>query len=836
MPTRETIASPLESSRQRLPHRPALTAVIAFATGILLDHAWSVPLAFWFFTAGAVLASTFWLTFRGTHPRLHSVLIFLLVLLTGGIRHHLVWTIPETSSVNSTEERASLLVDLRGVLKSPVEILDRPVGPRIPSWMELDRSTALLEIRQILVDDLWQSSTGTARIEVAGHLTNVEVGDQIEVLGQLSFPRPPSNPGEANFGTLLKMQGADFRLSVNHPAAVQKQGEESGLLWTLARWRSAIRKECQNLMSAELRPPVRGLASSLLIGDRSQLTDQLKDQFAETGMMHLLAISGINVGILMGMVYFAGRMFNLSSVLLAIWMIAAALIFTWIADHQASVIRAGLLAILGLIGSLAHRAANRWNTLAACALILLVWNPLDLFDIGAQLSFLAVSAIFWATGIPVRKLFTRGDEVPVEHSPRMKKWIDRGFALVKVYFVSGAVWVATVPLTMATFHLLTPIGLLGDLILVPCATVVLGLGYLFLTVGLLSPWLASWIAIPFNWGLQLMQLAVAWGQQVPGGHFFVPELPGWWVMGFYLFLALAWLRAPSSGFPKWGIHVLPAWIILGLMLPFWPRGTSPLRCTFLSVGHGLACVVEAPDGSVILYDAGTIGDGRRAHRAVERLLRYRSLRTIDTIVLSHADHDHFSGMFELLERFPVRQLCLSPQSARSTQSGIQDLLNAAMRQGVPVRMLQQGDSLNAASTGVEVEVLHPAGDERFSSDNEQSLVLKLKVAQRSVLLTGDIERSGLTRLMQLPTQACDVVLSPHHGGKQSNNAAFFEWASPKWIMVSGGPGDLKHIQEAAANSTVLSTAASGATTFLIHPNGEIKVETFLDTPSTGEDD
>ncbi|HWL09780.1 MAG TPA: DNA internalization-related competence protein ComEC/Rec2 [Planctomicrobium sp.] len=815
-----------------MPHRPALIAAIFLGLGIAVDRQWDVPVWIWLslavtFALCTVALCTVIVTWSRRAVRWCSLLVLLLVLCTGGARHHVTWTTSRADDVSLWCSDVPVPVDIQGIVERPVEIHDRPFGPHIPPWMEVDRSISLLRVEQVNLGGEAVPCSGLVRLEVTGHLVDIAVGDRVEVLGTLARPGPPRNPGEFSYDNFLRMQGTRAQLRVNHPAAVRKIDSETGILWTLARWRGEVRKECQRLLARELKPPLRGLAASLLIGDRTELTDELKDQFAETGMMHLIAISGINVGIMIGIVLIFGRMMNLGFRSLACGMILAAVLFTWITDQQPSVIRAGLLVVVTVLGSLLNRRIDGWNALAICALILMIWNPANLFDIGAQFSFLAVAAIFWSSQISLKSLVQERWNIIQDGSLRQRLGFSGMLVLAQMYFVTGAIWLATVPLTMGTFHLITPVGLLLDLLLVPLAMGVLGLGYLFLGVGLLSPWLAGWIAIPFHWGLWIMQTSIAWGQQVPFGHLFVPSIPWWWLFVFYVLLWLTWLRAAHWENWSWGKRIWPVWIILGLLLPFFPSSRSEFRCTFLSVGHGLACVIELPNREVILYDAGTIGDGRRAQRAVERFLWNRGIRVIDTIIVSHSDHDHFSGLFGLLERFPARQLLVSQQSSRSTQSGMEELFQAAITHRVDVKLLQAGDRLHALAAPASISVLHPDGILAGAGDNAHSLVLAVEYSGRRILLTGDLEREGLDAVLSQQDIRCDVLLSPHHGGRDSNIPPLFRRTDPDWVIISSGREHPESLNSAIGERTILNTATSGAVTVIIHSDGQIRLVEHL---------
>ncbi|WP_437194434.1 ComEC/Rec2 family competence protein [Planctomicrobium sp. SH527] len=811
---------------QIIRQHPAQVVVLCFASGIAFDRFFSIPLAGWLGTAtiGYALAAWCW--------RSRSTAVTALLLLTlfalGGTRHYLSWQSDSPNDVVHLTTVDPQVVRIVGVVTKPLEIFDRPTGPHIPPWLGVDRSTGFLRCEQIQHGNDWRTATGVLRIDVMGRLDHVQVGDRINVLGQLSQPASPMNPGEFQYADSLRSQGAGCRLRVKHTANVQVVGQENSLAAWLAKRRTAIRNQCRLNLAAVLPPASQALAASLLLGDRTQLPDELKNQFAETGMMHLLAVSGINVGILLAIVLGIGRTLNLGSRQLAIAMIGAAILFMWITDHQPSVIRAGLLAIFGLVASLFGRPSQGMNTLAVCALILILWHPPDIFDIGAQLSFLAVIAILQASRVPLAD-YWRNRLAYVEPQTRFAQLRESIFlGLAKMYFVTGTIWIVTLPLIIYTFHLVTPIGLLMDLFLVPVATVVLGMGYVFLCVSMVSSWAGAIIGLPFSWGLTAMQSAVAWGQNVPLGHFFVSSIPSWWVIGFYLIAALVWLRIPAWRGWGWGTRIWPVWMMIGLAIPWLSPSVTSLRCTVLSVGHGLACVLELPSGETVIYDTGTLGDGRRAARTVERYLRSRGKRVIDAMILSHADHDHFSGMFELFHRFPIPQLFATQQSAQSRQPGVKELWNLAQRSGSHVQLLQTADQLHSARSGSDVRllVLHPSRPAVKVSDNSQSLAIAVEYAGRRILLTGDIELQGIDALLTQPPMKCDVVLSPHHGAKVSNIPPLYDWCSPDFVIVSAATADIPHLEFIKKFSQLLSTASSGAITIEIRQDGTLQVLPF----------
>jgi competence protein ComEC len=359
--------------------------------------------------------------------------------------------------------------------------------------------------------------------------------------------------------------------------------------------------------------------------------------------------------------------------------------------------------------------------------------------------------------------------------------------------------------------------------------VVLGTGYLFLIGALLVPISSGILARPFLESLWLQQSLVAWGQGFPAGHVYLPTVPEWWIVGFYLLLAVGWQLIGTRRTAYWGTCGVLLWTLLLLAAPLLPRPQGPLRCTFLSVGHGLAAVIELPTGETLLYDAGAIGDGLRAERAVENYLWSRGKRSVDAVILSHGDHDHYSGLFGLVEKLPVGALLIGQRFPDPSQRGTMDVCELAAAQGAPIRCLQAGDELRltgSTSQPVSMKILHPAGGFQSPADNAHSLVLELSYAQRTILLTGDLEKEGLIALLKQPQRQVDVLLAPHHGGKAANVPELYAWARPGMVVVSSGEPSSQRLTQVAEPAELFNTATSGAVTVEIGAHGRVRADEF----------
>jgi competence protein ComEC len=238
----------------------------------------------------------------------------------------------------------------------------------------------------------------------------------------------------------------------------------------------------------------------------------------------------------------------------------------------------------------------------------------------------------------------------------------------------------------------------------------------------------------------------------------------------------------------------------------------PLACTFLAVGHGGCAVLELPQGQTILYDAGRMGLPGRANRGISSFLWSRGISHVDAVVLSHADADHYNALPELLNRFSVGVVFVSPAMFLAEDEAVATLRQIVRDHGVPLREIYGGDRFQLQGTA-QIQVLHPLRHCVSGSDNANSIVLRVDYGGRTILLPGDLEGRGLEDVLAEREIDCDVLLAPHHGSMRSRPADMAAWCAPEWVVISGANEDGGRAPEqafAAAGARVLHTARAGA--------------------------
>lgn len=762
---------------------PLVPLSMAVAAGIVADRFGpACEAATWGAIALLAATATGLVAGLGRRPVAGSLGLLAIAVALGGGRHHAHWSGlgPDdlARSVSETPRPAwvrGALIDVLGV---------RPGDPGM--------TRAVLELTGVRDGDRWRGASGRATISIVGARGDLTDGETVEAAGNLSRVGGPGNPGEFDARAFLRTRGIRLHLAVDDAHGVWR--DRSAPPWPWTRRRGALRAWSRARLVEGLDARVAPLAAALLLGRREGVDPDVNDAFARTGTTHLLAISGLHLQALAVVLWFASRASGLPRRGAFAAVALATVAYALLVGLVPSVVRSMAMTVTACGAGLIDRSARPANTLALAAMVTLGLNPSDLFDVGCQLSFLAIAAIVWGStpllawwatpATPLDRLERRYEARWRRRLRRANRW------LVEVVAISLVVWLVTLPLVALRFHMAAPIGIALNVPLIPLTTVALLASGLTLILSALWAPLAIPAARVSDHCLTMTDALVRWGASLRWGHGFVAS-PSWgWVLGFYVALGLAtsahvgrWPRPARRG--AWVL--LAAWVAIGLVPSPGrsPHPSRPLEADVLAVGHGLAVVIEAGDGRAWVYDCGRMRDPGVGRRIIAPALWSRGVRRIEAVILSHADSDHYNGLPDLLDRFSVGAVCVPPGFADAANPGAVRLLDAVRARGVPVRTIVAGDHWEAA--GAHFSVMHSTPAEGSSSDNARSVVLDVEAAGRHVLLTGDLEAEGLVELMRRPLPTLDAMLAPHHGGRTANPTWLYDRADPRLVVVSQRP-------------------------------------------------
>ncbi len=517
------------------------------------------------------------------------------------------------------------------------------------------------------------------------------------------------------------------------------------------------------------------LFGAMILGERSTLERELWALFARTGTIHLLAISGLHVGVIATLLYAACRLFCLGRTAAFFSILFGLTAYAFLVGGSPPVVRASLMIILYGLGKILFRKGPVLNILALAYLILLVWNPLFLFEAGFQLSFLSVLFIF----LTLERLKTARLRQPV-----------RFFA--ELLGVSAGVWIGIWPVVSYHFMQVSPVSLAANLFVVPLLFPIVGAGIPWLLLGSF-PFFSDLLL-----GLEKLLLALLVNitqtmDRIPFGSFRL-FAPGIFVFLYYVLLFLFF----SEKFKRFRWKTVIATLFLLNFLVWIPlvRGMNRLTVTFLDVGHGDAIFVEFPDGRNLLVDGGDRYEDFDAGRdIVAPFLWRKNIRRLDAVLLTHTDRDHVGGLPFILKTFRPRTLFESGLQKGSIP--YQEYREAQKKSGIEPVFLRRGQRI-IGYRNVSLEVLHPPRPylEGTGKDtNNNGVVLKLTHGKIRFLLTADIEKEAIRNIQMAGVDLDGEILKmPHHGGDLGEEGnPFLKAVSPEVAVISVGQREMFHL-------------------------------------------
>jgi competence protein ComEC len=687
-------------------------------------------------------------------------------------------------------------------------------------------------------------ATGRIRITINDPLVPVRYGYRIRLQTKLYRPHNFRNPGAFDYEGYLQREGVLITGYVRDGEQVHilSTGGGNPLMRRFDSWRAGIGA----FLDAHTSPPGRGLLKALLIGERGEISDTIREAFIAAGAVHILAISGLHLGIIVTLIFFAVQgLLRLSERVLLrydIRKIAALatffplLAYILITGFPISTIRAGIMASCFLIAILIDRYRNPLNTLAFAAFIILLVSPTSLWDPSFQLSFSSVLGIIVLTP-PLYRLFYPQDPLTLltrEGGGRIKR------VIILSFIASFAAIIFTTPIVAFHFHRISTLGLVSNAFIIPIIGLgVLPLGLLSLPLIPLFPsagaLVAQAAAALSQWGIRAMELI----SSLPFAATYLPAPTALEMILFYTFLgSLLWIKGPRL--KKAALTLI---LVVALFdLSYWGlRGYAQngLRATYLDVGQGDCTLVEFPQGKRMLIDGGGLyGDFDVGKNIIAPFLWERRILQVDYLVVSHPEPDHYKGLLFIAQHFRPREFWHS--GLTSTASSYKELLTVIQKKGI--RIVRVEDGFTRSIGGARLEVLHPVegwiagGPRKRGWVNNNSVVLRMAFGEHTFLFTGDIEEEAEMRLLKAGKDLrAQVIKVPHHGSKTSSTYSFVKEVSPRYAVFPLGYKNIFHFPSKrvvsryeSLGSRIIRTDLDGAIT-VTSDGKNLEVKTYQET-------
>ena len=518
---------------------------------------------------------------------------------------------------------------------------------------------------------------------------------------------------------------------------------------SIAVWRQRITDQLSSTLG---NSPSLALIKALTIGDGNSISQEQWEVFRKTGTTHLVVISGSHIGLIAGLVYFlalkawawTGFLAWSPQKVAAILALLVAVFYAGLAGFSVPTQRSVVMVSIAMIAIILQRNSRPFNTLSIAMFAVLIFDPLAVLAAGFWLSFLAVGLIVYAV------------------SGRLGR-LGHILAAIKLHWVTA---VGLSPLLLLFFQQVSLIAPLANLISVPVISLlVVPLSLSAVIVMFISPMLAGKLFYPVDPMLQGLWWLLDHLAKIPLASINHAP-PSYWAL-FFVAPGILLLLAPVG---------IPArWLSLVMFLPLIftdakrPE-TGTIDMTLLDVGQGLSAVVQTTH-HLLVYDTGAKFSAQTdmGQSVLLPFLRSQGVAKIDSLIISHGDNDHIGGAASLMRGMPVEKVLTSVPQLLSEYAPI---------------VCTAGQSW--VWDEVKFTVLGPK--QAFVSENDNSCVLKIQSEHGAVLLTGDIEATAESWLVETYGEAlkADVLAAPHHGSKTSSTVAFLQAVQPDYVLIPTG--------------------------------------------------
>ena len=603
---------------------------------------------------------------------------------------------------------------------------------------------------------------------------SIMYGSVLALRGVVESPPEAGNPGEFSPRRYYYANGISFMMRVRgieNVRILDADGGSAFMRTVVFPLRRSILSEIDRDIGGEEGEFLKGL----LIGERSGLSPGVRRAFLDSGVAHILAVSGSNVAVVAATIMMLLSLFRVPRILGRIVTVLALIIYMLVTGSQPPVVRATIMALALLLANSLSRRVHPLNAVGLAALIMFSIDARQLFDAGFQLSFGAVIAIL----VLHRRLLApfrhrSGGTMPV-------RWARQAYSVIAV---SVAASLGTLPLTAIVFGRLSVVGFLANLVIVPASEISVVLGMVSAALAPLNGWAAG-ASAAVN---RILLMFTIWGAEiassVPWATMDTVEFRPVHALPYYAGLAFLF----CIGRPPMVRHLFIAFLCAMDAVLFWPSpalaGASPgeFRITMIDFGQGDAILLQPPGGCNVLIDTGPPSrDGSPWGTSVVPLLKRLGVHTLDAVIITHYHDDHAGGLVHVLHSFETRKVVATPDVVRAADSSLPHITGT-------ISAVFGGMILGIEACRFYVLSPDSADAEANRNANRRSIVVKMQYGNTSMLLMGDAERAEEEQLLTRygGFLKSDVLKVGHHGSKAATGQEFLSAVRPDYALISVG--------------------------------------------------
>lgn len=609
----------------------------------------------------------------------------------------------------------------------------------------------------------------TVYIDKKENVSKLEYGNKVSVTGTYKKPTEKRNYKGYDYMKYLKTKKICGSLMVDGEGKLVKT-KKINPIFTIINKLSLIFK--QNLK--KLLPEQEAeLEQGILLGDTSDIESDIKDDFRECNLSHMLAVSGahlsylvLGINTVLSKKAFGIRRRKILSIIFI-------LIFMVIVNMSPSVVRAGISTIIAMFATLIYRKQDTYTTISIALLLTLLNNPFAIFDVGLQLSYLATLSIIIFYSKFTQKQFNN----------KVKKY------LYESAMLTFSANILILPISIYEFNTIPINSVISNLLAGPLLGICIILGMFMVIISTVCFPVSKLIAFPLQIILKILIKTIELISKIPFGNYTV-KTP-WLIVVFLTYAIIATLIHNKKRITKI-LTIITLIIFIVMQVCTFINIDEKLKIYFIDVGQGDSMLVKTVRGKNILIDGG--GSKNPDYDIGEKILvpylLDRRIKTLDYVIISHFDEDHVGGVLTVMQELKVKKAIIARQFENS--NNYKKFIKLAHEKKIKVIVVEAGDVINIEKE-IRLRVLWPDSKNKINENvlNNNSLVCKLEYKNFSIMLTGDIEEIAEKAILAKYKRNVKILKSnilkvAHHGSKSSSTEDFIKAVMPEIALIGVG--------------------------------------------------
>ena len=600
------------------------------------------------------------------------------------------------------------------------------------------------------------------------------IGNYYKFNAKIRLPFKAGNPSQFDYGNYLRNFNA-FTASYTEQNSCEKLDKELSVRWKFMHNLNSIRNGIINSHAKYLQSPNLEILGGIVFGDDAVAPpDYIKTTFINSGLLHILAASGMNVAFIFGFWFCIMRFLHVPYRINIIGGIIMVILYTLMTGLGASVLRAALMLLFIQIGKLIDRDAHSISLLAFVAFLLLIYNPAYINDVGFQLSFIVTFGLLTMANV----IFERMKEL------KAPDWVKAGFLIPIV----AQIWVA--PIQMFYFNTFSSYSILANIATVPFLSVISFGGFVSSILSAITP-IANFVCMIFDFVLKyFLDIVVAisnYFAQLPASIITTTH-PGILQILLYYFILLAITFCIKIGFSKKLLITIASSVII-LLLTTINIPNHNLEIITFDVGNADSLLIKTPQNKYFLIDTAKLSyksGNSTAKMVIIKYLKDRGIRELEGLVLTHFDLDHAGGTVDILKELNVKKIYVN--SMDKSNFTINNIFDTANELKIPLILAANNSKMYEEEDLTLTNYLANIP----KNDNENSIVTLLKYKDFDVLFTGDAGAIALAKLKPILPPNVEVLKVGHHGARNVISRDIINHLGTQVSIISTGPNSFGH--------------------------------------------